>query len=343
MNSIMRRVLGKDDVDAIVEYPEARVGRELDEEEPLPAELALFVRPEAVAAPVVAHLAEDVKVGGGITTTVAESGRRFALCIGINAYPTAPLQGCVADAEAWARTLVRRGFEKPRMVRDKDATRDAILTELRTLVQHARAGDVVVFQYAGHGTHLPDADGDDEQDERDEALCPVDFDDGNFVIDDDIREVFAEMRAGVNLTCFFDCCHSGTITRLAARGARQAGGTARARFIKATDEQVKKHISNRARIAAARGPLGRASDDNAMREVAFTACRADQVAYESDGHGDFTRIATELLENPSGDSHGAFLDRVRRAFGSNARQEPQLDCAPAVRDRALLQSLAVEA
>jgi hypothetical protein len=347
MNSIMRRVLGRDDVTAIVGYPEAPADRGVEEPEPLPVELALFTRPEALAAPPTAAYATGaVQVGGVAATALPGRGRRFALCIGINRYPTAPLNGCVADAEAWASTLERLGFERPRVMRDTEATRDAILAELRALVQRAREGDVVVFQYAGHGTQVPDVGGDEEGDERDEALCPVDFDDGNFVIDDDLKEVFAELGSGVNLTCFFDCCHSGTITRLAARRSGRAvgvrGGEAKPRFVRATAAQVKKHLANRGRMAARAAPRP-AVTAAGMREVAFTACRSDQVAFESDGQGDFTRIAIELLETPAGDTYESFLDRVRTAFGSQARQEPQLDCAPEVLERVLLQPFAVEA
>jgi hypothetical protein len=38
------------------------------------------------------------------------------------------------------------------------------------------------------------------------------------VIDDDVAEIFQRLPAGVNLSCFIDCCHSGTISRFAVGG-----------------------------------------------------------------------------------------------------------------------------
>ena len=46
----------------------------------------------------------------------AAVGRKRALCIGINDYPTAPLAGCVSDAEDWAKTLQRSWGSRPPML-----------------------------------------------------------------------------------------------------------------------------------------------------------------------------------------------------------------------------------
>jgi hypothetical protein len=157
---------------------------------------------------------------------VVTAGRRRALCIGINQYPTAPLYGCVADAEAWQATLRQLGFNDITMLRDHEATRDAILQALTALVTTSRAGEVVVLQFAGHGTQLPDVSGDEaggDSPGQDEAICPVDFARGAFVLDDDIGAIFTQIPPGVNVTCFIDCCHSGTISRFGV-GAPSVSG-----------------------------------------------------------------------------------------------------------------------
>ena len=38
-------------------------------------------------------------------------GRRLAVCIGIDTYPTMPLSGCVNDSRAWQARLEKAGFE----------------------------------------------------------------------------------------------------------------------------------------------------------------------------------------------------------------------------------------
>ena len=74
---------------------------------------------------------------------------------------------------------------------------------------------MLALQYAGHGTTVPDLDGDEAvEDSRtgslvDEAICPVDFAAGNLIVDDDLGEIWDLLPSGVSLTMFFDSCHSG--------------------------------------------------------------------------------------------------------------------------------------
>ena len=49
-----------------------------------------------------------------------------------------------------------------------------MLNGMKQLISGAKPGDIVVIQYAGHGTQVKDLDGD-ETDGQDEALVPVDF------------------------------------------------------------------------------------------------------------------------------------------------------------------------
>ena len=106
------------------------------------------------------------------------------------------------DASDWRDLLVSLGFETT-LLTNRQATRDAMLAGLQDLVSTAAPGDVVVFQYAGHGTQFEDlgeAPGD-EDDGKDEAFCPADMDSGAYVIDDDVRAIFATIGPGVNVTC----------------------------------------------------------------------------------------------------------------------------------------------
>ena len=263
----------------------------------------------------------------------AMSGQRRALCVGINAYPSAPLAGCVADAQLWARILGELGFANPLLLLDGDARRERIMGEFERLIGSSIPGDQVVFQYAGHGTQLDDTDAD-EGDALDEAICPVDFDEGAFIIDDDFAQVFARIPDGVAVTCFFDCCHSGTNTRLAVGrpGSASAGG--RPRFIHATPQMQEQHKAFRAR--SGRRGLARSGDQSRMRQVVFSACRPDEVAWENAGQGDFTRLTIPLLGRSVGMPHRQFVEAVLQAFGAGRRQTPELDCADGMRDQPLL-------
>jgi Caspase domain/N-acetylmuramoyl-L-alanine amidase len=269
-----------------------------------------------------------------VTPSSRGGGRRRAICVGINAYPTAALTGCVADAQLWAKTLVAAGFEPPTMLLDSLATRQAIIDTLARTLAGSVPGDVVVFQFSGHGTEVDDFDGD-ELAAKDQALCPVDFADGHFLIDDDIAELFKKIPAGVDVTCFLDNCFSGTATRFAiGRASTLAGANDLPRFVIPTDEMLRKHENFRRtlgfapRRATSRGPAS-------MREVVFSACKPDELAWESNGQGDFTRNAVALLRANASISNERFQDQLTTGFTPAGRQHPTLDCAPAAKAASL--------
>jgi hypothetical protein len=353
MNAVAHRILG---VPPAVTFPDEAVGRGLDiwsRPPVLPPSLAAFFAPpnggvgtSASSSTPTAGWTKPLlapaggPAGGG--TSAGGGGRRRALCVGIDRYPTAPLAGCVADAREWAQCFETLGFETALLL-DDDATRSRILEDLRALVASGQPGDVIAFQFAGHGTELADLDGDEvagTNGAKDEALCPYDLAQGAYLIDDDLAEVFAALPDGVNLTCFIDCCHSGTITRLMVGPAGDGDGRdRRPRFMPATAAMEAAHRQFRKRMGAMRAAPKRSQE--AMRQVVFSACRDYEVAFETAGHGDFTVQTTRLLAGGLGGvTHEAFQARVNAAFGESARQHPELDCAPTSRTRLLLAPLA---
>lgn len=271
-----------------------------------------------------------------MSETNETQGRRQAVCVGIDTYPTAPLDGCVADAELWAENLRKLDFDV-QVLTNQQATRQGILDALGALVEGGEAGDVLVFQFAGHGTQVPDLDGD-EDDAKDEALCPVDVYDGAFVIDDDIWEVLGGIRPGVNLTVFLDCCHSGSATR--AFGFPFGGGPPkqrRRRYMVATRHLQEAHRAFRANLGTP--PAQRVAEG--MAWVNFSACQPHEVAYEEDGQGDFTRHAMKVLQAGADDlTHEVFQLQVVEAFGPSPRQRPYLDCTAEARQQVLLAPIA---
>ena len=328
MESILRRVRDLHDADPVDKpFPPDRVQRSFPpslawpEPPHRPGGTGVSVPPSSQEYPV-------PKNGNG-----AFGGARRALCVGIDGYPDpyARLSGCVADARAWERALSDLGFSV-RSLHDGEATRDALLRRLGDLLDAARPGDHLVFQFAGHGTQLDDTDAD-EDDARDEAICPHDYADGRFIVDDDLAEVFRRLGEGVGLTCFFDCCHSGTITRFAV-GRASLPGDVRARFLVPTAEMNARHRAFRARHGdgargfGARGFGASRSTPSQMRQVVFAACSPVEVALETNGRGDFSRRAVPLLARAGAVTNARFQDLVTAEFGASPRQHPNLDCAP---------------
>ncbi len=328
MMSLVRRVVGTRASDADDDVP-AVFGAESREAFPTPLPEPAGSR-EALATP-----------------------RKRALCIGIDAYERQPLSGCVADAKTWEDAFRALGFDVTRL-RDKDATRDAMLRAMLDLVTSSKAGDVVAIQYAGHGTAVPDLDHDevDSFGPSDEALCPVDFFDGQIVLDDDLAVVWDAIPDGVSVTLFFDSCHSGSANREISdtqKAEIKVPADATARSITLTAEERDRFRA--ARAASLEDPVrrtawervvasesGRAVEDapRAVREVLFSACQPDQVALETGGNGVFTTNATKILnENPTA-TNRAFHAAVRDAMAELWEQKPTFEPGIGLSDSPLL-------
>jgi hypothetical protein len=147
--------------------------------------------------------------------------QKWALLIGIDQYPNVrPLNGCVNDVMAM-RQVLTGAFKFPTeniaFLTDGAATRDGILGAMKDLMGQVGQGDVVVVHYSGHGSQMPDREGD-EPDGMDETILPYDTGRGTLpnrdITDDEIYLWLKELTEKTTaITLIFDCCHSGTIVR----------------------------------------------------------------------------------------------------------------------------------
>ncbi len=137
--------------------------------------------------------------------------RRYAVTIGINQYASADanLSGCVNDAMDWGALLSSRGYVTSTLL-DTNATRDHILDVLEPVVGALRYRDRLVVTFSGHGTRLPDRNGD-EADGWDEALVTHDLD---VLTDDTLGVLFGARAHGSRVVLVSDSCHSGTVNRV---------------------------------------------------------------------------------------------------------------------------------
>ncbi len=141
-----------------------------------------------------------------------------AVLVGINRYaqPGSDLRGCVNDVLDMQAVLTELyGFrdEDVTTLLDEQATQAGMQTAITDLVTSGEPGDVLVLHYSGHGSHVRDVSGD-EDDMRDEILCPHDMSWDTPFLDDWLRTTFDKLADGVNLTVVMDCCHSGSNTRV---------------------------------------------------------------------------------------------------------------------------------
>ena len=84
------------------------------------------------------------------------TGRKLALLVGINQYPSSqPLNGCLTDVELQRELLIHRfGFKAADILSltEQRATREQIETAfLEHLTNQAQPGDAIVFHFSGYG------------------------------------------------------------------------------------------------------------------------------------------------------------------------------------------------
>ncbi len=130
------------------------------------------------------------------------------------------LRGCDQDVGLMRDLLVERfGFAgdpaRTRVLKTREATRDAILTAVDELVDRAGSDDVVVIYYSGHGSRMRDPY---DPDRRLETIVPYDTSRGpeenRDIPDLEIARWVERLNAKTpNLALIFDCCHAGSITR----------------------------------------------------------------------------------------------------------------------------------
>jgi hypothetical protein len=104
--------------------------------------------------------------------------------------------------------LTKRGFGVKTLL-TKQATREAVLNEIRAAAAVCKAGDIFVLTNSSHGGQLPDLNGD-ESDGMDETLCMYDGE----IVDDELFHALGAFAAGVRVLVISDSCHSGTVARM---------------------------------------------------------------------------------------------------------------------------------
>lgn len=294
---------------------------------PVPYEVGVAPTPSTTMAAERESPVRTAPEADRIACRVHAPSHQYALCLGIDEYPTAPLRGCVADAEQWARTLDAVGFRVTTM-QNAQCTRRGMEAAIRALLERTPDGGHAIVQFAGHGTQLADASGDDT-DGRDEALVPIDHQWAGCLLDDELYEWLLPHASRLRLTLLFDCCHAGTASRVAppVRGARADNERVRFYFADASTLQAQAvRDAARGSSHAARAAL-RQTEIETVPWIHVAACLDDQFAYESAGQGHFTRAAAPLLAQvvTDGWSGTRYVQEIAGALAAHRRdQTPRL-------------------
>ncbi|MBI3466110.1 MAG: caspase family protein [Planctomycetes bacterium] len=227
---------------------------------------------------------------------------KYALCIGINDYPGtgSDLAGCVNDANDWATAFKARGFAVDKLL-DGQAKGDAMRKAIRGVLARAKGGDIVILQYSGHGSFVPDVDGD-EPDGTDECLCPHDISANGPITDDELFELYSSRPQGVKLLMISDSCHSGTVARFApittpptmkAKAAPQR----KVRFLPPSVFLPKREAAK----LGMRRSLRRSSPPGRYAALLMSGCQDTEYSYDAyflgRANGAFTFVARQCLKS----------------------------------------------
>ncbi len=278
-----------------------------------------------------------------------------ALLVGVNIIniPGHDLHGCVNDVVDMGNTLVKYFDFDPQKIRvltDGKATTKAMRREMTNLVDGAKEGDVLLIHYSGHGSNVPDQNGD-ESDGKDEILCPTDLNWGDPFLDDWIRTTFDQLPKKVNLSVIFDCCHSGTATRvLQPPWSRDP----LPRFLPSPRDlwDSEANVNRKTKVKSGRKGLrrsvARGSKDVVnvnIPEVLITGCRDDQTSADAFINGTYNGALTYGLVKTLTKTKGKLTCRELHA-GTSAvisgkySQVPQLEGRAANLDRQFLEPYA---
>lgn len=262
-----------------------------------------------------------------------------AVLIGINKYqiPGSDLSGCVNDVKNLRGVLTSYyGFAEKDIttLTDSRATKKAMQAAIQKLIRSGKKGDTLLLHYSGHGSNVPDDNGD-EADNRDEILCPTDLDWKDPFRDDWLRQALGKLQSGVNLTVIMDCCHSGTITRAII----PPDAPRRERFLPcpldlmATESGRKLRGTVRGRLGKApRGRKRKSDIVNAdIQEILITGCRDTQTSADADIGGSYNGALTYYLVESIKEAEGKLTYRelhrrtVAKLKQNDFDQVPQLE------------------
>jgi uncharacterized caspase-like protein len=220
----------------------------------------------------------------------------WAVIVGIEDYESiSDLSYTVDDAEDMRDVLVAYGNWDIKLLTDEMASKTSIYTAIENIALKSKIGDVCLFFFSGHGSRIPDEDGDEGKKNRyDEVICPWDTTSEieSVISDDELGEWLAACKG--NVVVILDTCMSGGFTK----GMEETVKTVPNPRV-SKDAIAKKHFAEGLTGHFKQKPISR--DLNQAGYVVLMACGEGDYAYEYDAleNGVFTYYVVEALSGPA--------------------------------------------
>lgn len=220
-----------------------------------------------------------------------------AVLVGINYTGSeSELKGCINDIKNVKELLINNcGYKESDIhvltdLTNMKPTKENIMNELKWLVKGTVQYDTMFFYYSGHGSQVTDKS-NDESDNKDEVLVPLDYTTAGVITDDWINiNVVKNVPQNADLWIFTDCCHSGTITDL----KYVYSSMCKLKNAKKVTKYVENEWDNRFGISVER------SGEVSGNICAFSGCQDNQtstdVSDSTGAHGAFTKCFLETMK-----------------------------------------------
>ena len=245
-------------------------------------------------------LDEMVLMGGSKEPPV-----NMAVLVGINSYPSCPLNGCVNDVYNMKKFLIDNKYfkeEEIHVITDDNATKECVMLHLSRMINVATSGSKMYFHNSTHGTQVPSVD-TAELDGFNESICCVDFawrNDGSAdgaITDKEFVKIFSKFPKGVIFNWSSDSCHSGDLTREITPPT----------FVGKIKTKIKSFpipakVAAKLRLARAENPKSKSKDMvDGILDVGFlSGCRDDQTSADASfggvSEGAFTHFLIQALK-----------------------------------------------
>ena len=234
------------------------------------------------------------------------------------------LEACINDAEEMEKLALAQGFKVLGVLRDGQGTRQAVKDAFTQAAKTLKSGDIFLFTYSGHGSFVPDENGD-EPDNADETWCLYD----GMLVDDEVNLLWQAFAPGVRIFVLLDCCHSGTAIKDLLAAPLGDGIVKRPRARALPPSIAKKTwMTNRAMYKAISDATAAAAPAVAAKDPACTVtlisgCQDDQVSIDDWPNGAFTAQVLAAWNN--GAFQGSIADFHAQIIASMAAdQQPNL-------------------
>lgn len=289
----------------------------------------------AIVLCILVHPTDRAKAGripahpGSNSGSGPHTPQKWAVLVGIDEYlhsnQISPLAGSINDVQDMRDVLIGKFEFLPEnivMLTGAQATHAAIIDAIKNhLIAHAEQGDIVVFDYSGHGSQMPDATGK-MINGVDETIVPYDSrDDAGKVFDisgAELHPLLQQLAAKTkNVTFILDSCHSGTLVR-----------GPRARFVAADTRKPPPAPAGERGIGLSPGEI-------TPKFVTLAAATSKESAFEhfADGkdHGALTYfLVRQLRAAKAGVTYRDIMDAVVSNVNANyPMQHPSIEGADA--------------